>query len=164
METELIIEGSGFPPFSARGCRQDLSLVPSGEFRRTVNGDLIYLGPVSHKYRSVIACEDKTTLANEGALSRGSVIRIACLQRLWQKGSGVVTLERDCVGGSLAVTDECQSPVSFEMIDKRHVKVEGESPAYIGYRPWLSMRVVDLTLYTDEWGLKAGWKLTLEEV
>lgn len=166
METELIIEGCNFPPLSARGCTQELTVVSQGAFRRTVNGDLAYLGPENHKYRSVIRCEDKVTLVNERALERGAVVRIGCLQRLWQQGSGRVTLEREAVAGSAAAMDAAQNSVVVRVLDSKTVEVgDGKSEkAFVSYRPYLSMRVISLTLHTDEWGLKAGWRLELEEV
>jgi hypothetical protein len=48
--------------------------------------------------------------------------------------------------------------------------VLAESPAgmnedvFVSYRPWLDMRVVTFSLSTNEWGLKAGWRLELEEI
>lgn len=169
METELIIEGCNFPPLSARGCSQELSIVDQGSFRRSVNGDLVYLGPSTHKYKSVITCEDKVTLVNEGILVRGMVVRIGCLQRLWQQGIlGKITLERPYVAGSIVAMDSSQRSVEIVLIDPNtieisHQVVENE-PIFISYRPWLSMRVVALKLYTNEWGLKAGWQLELEEI
>ncbi len=180
METELIIEGCGFPPLSARGCSQELTVVPQGEFRRTVNGNLAYLGPDQHKYRSVIRCEDKVTLVNEGVLARGMVVRIGCLQRLWQQCQNrCVTLEREAVSGSIVAMDGAQKPLSVRVLDSKTVEVAAHgddevaaviedkvkaNKVFISYRPWLSMRVLSLVLYTDEWGLKAGWTLELEEV
>jgi hypothetical protein len=165
METELIIEGCNFPPLSARGCTQELTVVSQGVFRRTINGDLAYLGPENHKYRTVIRCEDKVTLVNEGALARGSVVRIGCLQRLWQQGNGQITLEREAVAGSVAAMDAAQNPVVVHALDSKTVEVgEGDGKVFVSYRPYLSMRVISLNLHTDEWGLKAGWRLELEEV
>jgi hypothetical protein len=124
METELIIEGCGFPPLSARGCSQELTEVPQGEFRRTVNGNLAYLGPDQHKYQSVIRCEDKVTLVNEGVLARGMVVRIGCLQRLWQQcQNGCVTLEREAVSGSIVAMDGAQKPLSVRVLDSKTVEV-----------------------------------------
>jgi len=173
METELIIEGCGFPPFSARGCQQELSQVEQGTFRRTVNGQLAYLGPKDHKYRSIIRCEDKVTLVNEGVLARGQVVRIGCLQRLWQQvpvdaASDQVTLEREAVAGSVGCIDALQQPVLIDVVEGKRVRLSMNNDAvrdmFISYRPWLSMRVISLNLNTDEWGLKAGWRLVLEEV
>lgn len=168
METELIIEGCGFPPFSARGCNQELTIVEQGTFRRTVNGDLAYLGPENHKYRSVITCEDKVTLVNEGVLARGSIVRVGCLQRLWQQGGGQVTLEREAVTGSIVAMNASQKAVEMQVVNPKTIEVARESDAkevvFISYRPWLVMRVISLTLRTDEWGLKAGWRLELEEM
>ncbi|MDP3372567.1 MAG: hypothetical protein Q8S21_06760 [Candidatus Paracaedibacteraceae bacterium] len=185
METELIIEGCDFPPLSARGCSQELTVVDQGTFRRSVNGSLVYMGPFEHKYKSIITCEDKVTLVNERVLSRGMEVRIGCLQRLWQQGKpGLVTLERDAVAGSVAVIDAMQKPVNFVMIDTKTVQIISDpmesafsrpaelnfsepvfsNSSFISYRPWLLMRVISLKLHTNEWGLKAGWQLELEEV
>ena len=165
METELIIEGCGFPPLSARGCSQELTVATQGTFRRTVNGDLAYMGPESHKYRSIIHCEDKVTLVNEGVLARGSVVRIGCLQRLWQQGNGRIMLEREAVIGSVVAMDAAQKSVDAHVIDAKTVEVPNmQADVFISYRPWLVMRVISLTLRTDEWGLKAGWQLDLEEI
>lgn len=167
METELIIEGCGFPPLSARGCNQELTIVEQCAFRRTVNGDLAYLGPKDQKYRSVIHCEDKVTLVNEGVLARGMIVRIGCLQRLWQQGYGRVTLEREAVTGSVVALDAAQKAVEMHLIDSKTIQVTSEGDhanVFVSYRPWLSMRVISLTLRTDEWGLKAGWRLELEEI
>lgn len=166
METELIIEGCNFPPLSARGCAQELTVVPEGAFKRTVNGDLTYLGPENHKYRSVITCEDKVTLVNEGALARGAMVRIGCLQRLWQQGNGKMTLEREAVAGSVAAMDAMQNPVVVQVLDSKTVEVSDSKneKVFVSYRPYLSMRVISLTLRTDEWGLKAGWILESEEI
>jgi hypothetical protein len=165
METELIIEGCNFPPLSARGCSQELTVVDQGTFRRSVNGRLVYMGPLEHKYKSIITCEDKVTLVNERVLSRGMEVRIGCLQRLWQQGSdGIVVLERDAVAGSVAAIDHTQKSVDFTFIDTKTVQVRSTEPVFISYRPWLLMRVIALKLHTNEWGLKAGWQLELEEV
>lgn len=105
MESELILSRGGFPPLSARGCVQHLMPVETGALRRTINGGLVYTGKTgTHKYRSLISCEDKASLALEG-LWRGSEVRVGCIQRLWQKVAGrEAFLERDPVIGSIFVT------------------------------------------------------------
>lgn len=166
METQLLIEGGGFPPMSARGCHQTLTLVPQGTFRRTVNGELCFMGVSPPKYQSIIGCEDKNTLINEGVLSRGALIRVGCLQRLWQKGVvGLNALSRCAVDGSVVVMTDQQDAVSFIMRDEKCVEVKADTCGdfFISYRPWLWMHVVDLKLFTDEWGLKATWRIDLEE-
>ena len=66
METELVISGVGLPPLSARGCVQELVPLAMGQFRRTVNGDLVFLGTNGKKYRTSISCEDKAVIATDG--------------------------------------------------------------------------------------------------
>jgi hypothetical protein len=165
MESELILSQGGLPPLSARGCIQELMPVESGVLRRTIDGRLIYAGHSNaHKYRSIIWCEDKASLALEG-LWRGSLLRVGCIQRLWQKALGAsVTLERDPVEGSVfAVTPRHEKVVVQEIVGRKIV-LENGGEAFVSYCPWLEMRVVNFSLTTSEWELKAGWKLVLEEV
>jgi hypothetical protein len=82
MESELIINRGGFPPLSARGCIQSLMPIESGVLKRTINGSLVYTGKgPAHKYRSIISCEDKASLAMEG-FWRGSELKVGCIQRI----------------------------------------------------------------------------------
>lgn len=167
MESELILSRGGFPPLSARGCIQQLMPIEAGTLRRTLSGALIYTGKtVAHKYRSIISCEDKASLALEG-LWRGSEIRVGCIQRLWQTATGQeAVLERDPVEGSIFVMTAKQEEKEVQKGTGRKIvfaeRIAGE--AFISYRPWLDMRVVTFSLMTNEWGLKAGWRLELEEI
>ena len=168
METELLIEGIGFPPLSARGCVQHLQLIEQGHLQRTVNGELCYVGPAANKYRSIIRCEDRHSLVTEGVLVRGHRIRVGCLQRLWQQCCGAeITLDRPAVAQSIAVVDRDQQIVPFTVVDECTVhcaQASAEQPLYLSYRPWLWMRVVTLTLQTHEWELKSGWQLVSDEI
>lgn len=167
MESELILSQGGLPPLSARGCIQHLMPIESGMLRRTINGTLLYTGKApTHKYRSVISCEDKESLAIEG-IWRGSEIRVGCIHRLWQKRQGPeVILERDPVEGTVVVLNSSgQEKEAQEIIGRRVIVGELlDKEAFVGYRPWLHMRVVTFSFMTNEWGLKAGWRLELEEI
>lgn len=167
MESVLIINRVGFPPLSARGCVQYLMLIEAGALRRTINGKLIYTGKqTTHKYRSIITCEDKTSLAFEGVW-RGSELRVGCIQRIWQKVSGEqINLERDPIEGSIfAMTSQQQEREVIE-VNGRTVVLAGRSVdgCFVSYRPWLNMLVVQFSLMTNEWGLKSSWRLELEEI
>ena len=164
MESELILCQGGLPPLSARGCIQQLMPIESGVLRRTIDGRLIYAGPLSaHKYRSIIQCEDKASLALEG-LWRGSRLRVGCIHRLGQKTSGSsVFLERDPVEGSVFAVTARQKAVAIQEITGRKVLLATDGEAFVSYCPWLDMRVVSFSLTTNEWGLNAGWRLVLEE-
>ena len=87
-ETDLKLSCGGLPPWSARGCTQILQPIPTGDLRRTVNGQLVYTGLQSHqKYQSLIQCEDKIPIALDG-LWTGNEIEVSCIQSLTQKMSG----------------------------------------------------------------------------
>jgi hypothetical protein len=182
MESELILNRGGFPPLSARGCIQHLKPIEAGLLRRTINGALIYASkPLTHKYRSIIYCEDKASLALEG-LWRGSEVRVGCIQQLWcQTTEREVLLERDPREESLFAMTSAREEVRIESVNGRKVIIadqrlkpggldnkaleeKGSGEIFITYRPWLSMRIVTFSLMTDEWGLKAGWRLELEEI
>lgn len=164
MESNLIISRGGFPPLSARGCVQTLTPIATGQFKRTVNGDLIFLGVQGKKYRSVISCKDKAVLAT-GDLEPGTEIEVQCIQRLWQRGQdGEVTLEHDHVPGALAAVSEARKPVSVVKTVSNKITVASSDVVFVSYRPILKMRVIKYTLRTDEWGLCCEWELELEEI
>lgn len=175
METELIIEGMDFPPLSARGCEQQLTLAPQGQFRRTVSGKLCFIGQKSKKYHSIIKCHDTTVLASSHIFNRGDTLRVGCLQRLWQKTTGGrLLLERKAVEGSIAVIDQQQNPIPFQIIDDEIIEVFAPSIEqntislkpnfFCSFRPWLNMKILDIKFYASEWDFKSGWQLELEEV
>ncbi len=164
METELVISRSGFPPLSARGCMQELVPLALGQFRRTVNGDLVFLGTQGKKYKSTISCEDKTIIATDN-LDIGGIVDVSCIQRLWQRCErNRVTLDRLPAEGSVYVIDRQHSPLSIISIDGRDIFIDSDQPCFVSYRPLLTMRIVRYVLKTDEWGIKTGWQMDLEEV
>lgn len=166
METELWIEGVGFPLFSARGCVQELVPVPGNDslFQRTVNGALIYLGNASDvKYRTTIKCQDKEVPAF-AHLWRGSLVKVGCMQPLIQPfQEGKATLSKPFVDGSVRVCDRAHKNVPFKL-SGQDVKTDDVTDGYVIYRPILSMCLIDFIMSHNEWGAKAGWSLTLEEI
>lgn len=167
MESELILNRGGFPPLSARGCIQHLMPLEAGLLRRTINGALVYAGkPLAHKYRSIISCEDKASVALEG-LWRGSQVRVGCIQELWcQSAEQEILLERDPREGSVFAMTAAREGVSIQSVIGRKVMMteKGLGEIFIAYHPWLDMRIVTFSLVTNEWGLKVGWRLELEEI
>lgn len=173
METELTIEGGGFPPFSARGCHQLLMPIRNGEYRRTIEGKLIFIGNESHyKYRTKIQGTDKTTPAIE-KWWRGCQVRVGCIQRLCQEfvGDGKqkkIELSRVPIQDSVIVFDDTRKTVKIFKVDEAEVLLE-EAPLdgkrlFISYRPLLDMMMPHHRIETDEWGHQVGWGIELEEV
>jgi hypothetical protein len=177
MQTELVINRGGFPPFSARGCQQTLQPITTGELRRTVNGELLYTGKKGHhKYRSTIWCQDQTSPALDG-IWRGERLTISCIQRLWQELliekdtlSVDVKLERPAVQGSIVLLREHEelrtiflshpSRTSLSIMDP----LKAGDKLYLSYRPQLQMRVIDFQFTMNEWQQSCGWRLELEEI
>lgn len=173
MQTQLIINRGGFPPFSARGCRQVLQPRLTGELRRTVNGELHYTGQKHHhKYISTITCHDKAVPALEG-LWRGELVVVACIQHLWQEvdmnetiPKTVIKLERPAVQESVSVVDNIGRKISFSHQKPDIVEVDNQencNKIYVCYRPHLKMYIVKFQMHTDEWDQKCDWRLDLEE-
>jgi hypothetical protein len=167
-ETNLILGVAGMPPQSAGNCRQELLPVPNGEFRKSINGDLLYLENNERKrYRSVISCKDINSPPVDG-IWIGTQLTVGCIQNLWQtidSGKQQIRLIRPPVSGSVCVINDCGEAVRFELEDDE-VKLSEtfEEKIFVCFRPWLIMRVVDFSLETNEWGMSGGWKLVLEEV
>ena len=190
MQTQLVINRGGFPPFSARGCKQTLQPRINGELRRTINGDLFYTGQKQpRKYVSTITCHDETSPALEG-LWRGESVMVQCIQRLSQEvevpfaeKQVTVTLERSAVAGSIDVMNQVGQDLKFTVKDRRTLDISmtaipgtGDDEAaqelriaempmciFISYRPILKMHITKFQLHTDEWQQKCTWRLDLEE-
>ncbi len=168
METELILSKGGLPPFSARGCQQQLIAINNGEFKRTINGNMVFLGSGQPtKYKSVITCKDKTSAALDG-VQRGSEITIGCIQRLWQKipiNQEFVKTEKPYVDNSIVIMDNQQNSIPFSIKPDKSIHVGAlEKEVYLSYRPELFMQITDFQFYTDEWGIQVGWQLDCEEI
>lgn len=172
MQTELTLSLGGFPPLSARGCVQDLRPVAQGAFRRTINGDLLFVGVGrDHKYRSTIRCSDQAPLAT---MPVGAEVTVGCIQQLCQKVSSkgeptTVLLERTPREHSLMIIDDQRQMFTDFVLDpKDNETVLRLGPhsrdLYVFYHPLLRMRLVSFTLTTDEWQNKTGWTLELEEI
>lgn len=164
METELILNRGGFPPFSARGCVQELSPIALGQFRRTINGDLVFLGTQGKKYRSIITCQDQAVMATDDLLP-GVEVEVFCIQRLWQKTTGgSLFLERDPVRESVLALDEQRQPVHILSQQGRSISLALTGTCFVSYRPILMMRVIRYALSTNEWEGISKWHLELEEI
>lgn len=164
METELVISHVGFPPLSARGCTQELVPLALGQFRRTVNGDLVFLGVQGKKYKTIVSCEDKASFTSDELLP-GMVVDVQCIQRLWQKIEGPqVVLDRYPVEDSICALSEARDLIKIICFNGKEVTLDNQHSGYLSYRPILKMRVTRFSLTTDEWGGKSGWRLEMEEV
>lgn len=167
-ETNLILGISGFPPESARNCVQELTPIPNGEFRKSVNGDLLFLETSDRKrYRSAISCKDINSPIIDG-IWVGTQINVGCIQNLWQVinvGETSVTLIRQAVEGSICAVNNFGDPIRHEVTDNLVTITQvSDEKIFVCFRPWLTMKVIDFSLETNEWGMSGGWKLILEEV
>ncbi|MDR1982797.1 MAG: hypothetical protein LBQ08_03310 [Holosporaceae bacterium] len=167
-ETNLILGFSGLPPESARNCTQELSPIPNGEFRKSINGDLLFLETTERRrYRSIISCKDTNSPIISG-IWVGSQISVGCIQNLWQvinPGELKVGLVRPAVEDSICVINNLGDAIKFRATnDEVELRKTYEEKVFVGFRPWLIMKVINFSLETDEWGVSNGWKLILEEI
>ena len=172
-ETNLSLTIGGFPPLSARGCRQSLFQTSLGDLRRTINGHLVFTGGLNQKkYASIIHGKDKAPPALEG-LWPGQSLRVQCLSSLTQKitGNGKsidYKLDRVPVQSSVEVYNEERKTLSIDPIKEKSVflkkPLKDKQIAYISYRPFLNMKVVSFSQETDEWNMNCAWTLKLEEI
>lgn len=162
-ETNIILSRGGFPPLSARGCQQTLEPIERGDFKRTIKGDLIYLGRhTHHKYKSIVACQDKEAPALE-SLWKGEEIQVGCIQRLWQKpANSQVKLERPPRPHSIIVLKEGKPFSQFEA-QGNVIQIDEWQNVLVGYQPILNMVLVDFTIQYHEWAHTSGWTLKLLE-
>lgn len=168
-ETTLVITNIGFPPLSARGCKQELIPIPNGELKKTVNGDLVFVKSSNiQKYKTTIRCSDATCPAM-GNIWIGSTVNIACIQSIWQsyeEKQEVITLSRQPVDGSVIVLDRSGNNINHT-IDGNEVSILDQKidpPIFVSFRPWISAVITDFKTETDEWELTSNWTLSAEEV
>jgi hypothetical protein len=167
-ETNLILGVAGLPPESARNCIQELSPIANGEFKKTINGDLLFMETSERKrYKSTITCKDVNSPIVD-SIWVGSQISVGCIQNLWQSFNPMeikLRLIRPPVDGSVCVVNNFGEPIKFYLEDNEvTLHTTYEEKIFVCFRPWMTMRVIDFSLETNEWGMSGGWKLNLEEV
>ena len=141
MTSVLSLSGFGVPPYSARGASQTLEPIGQAQqLRRTINASLIDVSrPEFRKYGSTISCSDQQPPAVDGVWP-GQIVTVDCIAELSYKTSGG-SPARTVVSGSS--------------------RTEGD---FTFYRPRLTMRILNLSQETDEFGAVVSWSMQLEEV
>jgi hypothetical protein len=141
MTSVLSLSGFGVPPYSARGASQSLEPIGQAQqLRRTINASLIDVSrPEFRKYRSTISCSDQQPPAVDGVWP-GQIVTVDCIAELSYPTSGG-NPARTVVPGSS--------------------RTEGD---FTFYRPRLTMRVLNFSHETDEFGAVVSWSMQLEEV
>ncbi|MDR2681438.1 MAG: hypothetical protein LBB29_00080 [Holosporaceae bacterium] len=169
-ETNLILGISGLPPESARNCTQELHPIPNGEFKKSVNGDLLFLkSSENKKYKSVISCRD-INFPIIDSVWIGSQMNVGCIQNLWQSiepGKQKIRLIRPVVRDSINVLNAAGDHIKFTFNDDTNeveLLKKYDEKIFVSFRPWLIMTVVDFSFETNEWNMNGEWKIVLEEI
>lgn len=154
-QTVLTLSAVGVPPYSARGLRQTLEPISgSGQMRRTVNG---LLRDLSHaqfrKYATQISGEDVQPPALDFVWP-GRVVSVGCISELAVAAS-LVELPTELP------TENPTGDIFGRPYVEGSVRAQGD---FIYYRPILAMMVTGWSTDTDEWGSRASWSISLEEV
>ena len=138
--TDLVLDGVGVQPYSARGLSQTLTPIQqAAPPKRTVNGKLKDIGLAQFKkYASTISCTDQAPPVFDGA---------------WP---------------GLQVTVDCVVPFSRVTAAAPERPIvpdsEYEDGGFTLYRPRLIMRIMTFDVQKDEYGAAISWNMTLEEV
>jgi hypothetical protein len=140
--TVLRMVGIGVPPYSARGLKQTLSPIgQAANMKRTVDGslkDVSFSG--FKKYQSTISGTDQRPPNFDGRWP-GLTVTVDCISELSYTPDEGDTPQRSVVPGSSRV-----------------------EAAHTVYRPRLTMKIINLSIDTDEYDAQVGWSLELEEV
>jgi hypothetical protein len=167
-DTLLRLDALPWPPFSARAARQALEPLGLGALKRSVNGELAYVGTGAEKFRSTIRGRDAEAPDFDGVF-RGMETSVDCIAELTARisvgGSGAV-LARDPVPGSVRALDASGAEVEISGIEGREVSLAGPAAGdvFVVYRPRLAMLVEGWACERDEWGAVVSWEITLVEV
>ena len=169
MESTLIIKGIGFPRLSCREVTQTLLPIQQGEIRRSVNGELCYIGTSAHhKYKSTIMCADYN-LPGLQQVWVGAQVSVLCVSDLWERfvlgDETVRELSRPPVPGSLNGIRADGSPIEAVCEESLLTLPQGDGEeVMVSYRPLLKMRITAFDFRASEWEKGAQWRLLLEEV
>jgi len=136
----LLVLSSGIPLYPARGLTQTLAPIQAAEnLRRSINGVLIDLSyDQFRKYASTISCTDREAPSLDGVFP-GLEVTVACVAELSYPEGGSPT--RPVVSGS-----------------------ERSEGGFVFYRPVLDMRVMAISVSTDEYAADTQWSMDLEEI
>lgn len=167
-ESVLSISNIGFPPLSLRGCTQELSPIPNGEMKKTVNGDLVYIKHSEiQKYKTVIRCKD-TNCPALGNLGVGSIAVISCIQNIWQQCDSAteeIELSRTPADNSIVVINNDGTKLKYKSNGRKiQVLNKTDGEIFISFRPCLTMLITDFKTETDEWNLSTSWSISAVEM
>ena len=165
---EIILGISGLPQEQARNCVQELMPIANGNFKKSINGNLLFLETSKRqKYRSIIFCSDSQSPIID-KIWIGSQINVGCIQNLWQiihPGETISDLIRPAVYNSIRVIDNLGQNVPYSISGNRiHLKRPSTQKIFVSFRPWLTMLVTNFSMKTNEWEMESGWKLESEEI
>ncbi len=165
---EILLGISGLPQERARNCVQELTPIANGNFKKSVNGNLLFLETSQRqKYRSVIFCSDSQSPIID-KIWIGSQINVGCIQSLWQiirPGETILDLIRPAVSDSIHVINTLGENVMHSISGNR-ILLKKSSPqkTFVSFRPWLTMLVTNFSMKTNEWKMESGWELESEEI
>lgn len=165
---EIILGIAGLPQERARNCVQELLPIANGNFKKSVNGNLLFVETSKRqKYRSVISCSDSLSPIID-KIWIGSQINVGCIQNLWQiirPGETILDLIRPAVSESIHVVNNLGQTVHYSVSGKRILlKKSSDQKTFVSFRPWLTMLVTNFSMKTNEWEMESGWKLESEEI
>ena len=169
VESEFSIEGVLFPLFSCRDVKQTLSPTKTGLFRRTLSGDLEYLGlEGAQKYASKIYGSD-STLPPFHQNWVGQSVTVSCATTLTEScvvsDQQTITLNREAVDGSVLYNGEVLKKGEGDLQAPHfQVQVDPGETILVSYRPVLKAMMTGFSYKDYEWENRVDWTLSIEEV
>ncbi|MBF0560729.1 MAG: hypothetical protein HQL37_01685 [Alphaproteobacteria bacterium] len=176
VSTVLTLSGRDIPAWSARWLDETLEMMPLGEIRRDVNGNLVDLTlSLERKYRCTLYCRDREAPPLDGVY-RGTTLTVGCVTELvipvsLASGSATGTAARTIVAGSARGyrnSGSSYQQAASVSVSGAAIRIGfGDSSsgnAFIAYRPSLSMMVSAIRYGSGEMRAQRPWSMVLEEV
>lgn len=140
--TNLVIDGIGVMPYSARGLSQSIDPIAEAiHLERSDNGEFLdFSYSAFHKYKSTITGSDQRPPSVSGKWP-GKLVVVECIATL--------------------------SHPEYEEFDREPVNYDDAivyEAGFVIYRPRLTMLVMNFSYEENEFGAVVGWTLELEEV
>lgn len=168
MKQDLIINMQDFPPLCFANACQELMPMPSGEFKKSLNGNLIYFeNTQNRKYKSVISASDMNTPLLHN-LWIGCVLSVKCIPNIWQiipAQSSEIEIFRNFDPDSISLIDSDTQCYNYSISGSKILITQPQDrQLYLSYTPIMQMMVTNFETKMSEDFTSNKWTLYLQEV
>ena len=156
-----------FPIGSARDIETVISLVNSGDLRRTLNGKLIDLTRDELKKYAVSLSSSGIDFPTLSGLFKGERVEVSPPKHFSKLStSSPQSLDRKAHAGSVSVTDTVTNGAVSHTVsqDGLSVSFSSSNPVLIRYQPILTCRITSLSMTHEEFSISSDWSMDMEEI